>query len=259
MSDPVLIERDGAIATVTLNNPDKMNALGKPMWKALRDGFCRLAEDSSLRCVVVRGAGTKAFAAGADITEFEAERADPGQARAYDALLHEALTAIDRCPHPTVAMIHGACVGGGLQIAAQCDLRIAGVSAKFGAPVGKLGMAMPCAEVESITRLVGMATMLEILLEGRILDAQEALAKNIVTRLVPDDRVEAEALAAARRIADGAPRVARWHKAYVRRIMEPRPIVEAEREAGYFYFATRDFREGLAAFLGKRKPEFHGE
>lgn len=259
MQGPVLVERDDAVATVVLNNPDKMNALGKPLWRALRDTMRGLAEDASLRCVILRGAGTRAFAAGADITEFEAERSDPLQARAYDALLHEALTAVDQCPHPTVAMIYGACVGGGLQIAAQCDLRIAGASAKFGAPVGKLGMAMPGAEIESITRLVGMGTMLEILLEGRVLDAEEALRKNMLTRVVPDDQVESEARATARRIAEGAPLVARWHKAFARRVMEARPISDEEREAGYFYFATSDFKEGVGAFLSKRKPRFAGQ
>ena len=125
---PVLTSRDGEIATVTLNNPARLNALNKPMWVALGAAMQDLSADDSLRCVVLRGAGDKAFAAGADIAEFASERADARQAKSYGEIIHATMQAVARCRHPVVALIKGACVGGGLEIAAMCDLRICGVS-----------------------------------------------------------------------------------------------------------------------------------
>ena len=130
--ESILIERTGAIATVVLHNPGKLNALHKAMWRDLRDAMVALGKDESLRCIVVRGTGDQAFAAGADISEFASERADRAQARAYGDLIHEAMQSVARCTHPTVALIRGACIGGGLEIAAMCDLRICGASSRVG-------------------------------------------------------------------------------------------------------------------------------
>jgi enoyl-CoA hydratase len=256
---PILISRDGAIATVTFNNPEKRNAFNKPMWAALRDAMDALSADDDLRCVILRGAGDEAFAAGADISEFETERANPGQALAYDQLLNQALTAIYDCRHPTVAMIHGACMGGGLQIAIQCDIRISGESGKFGAPIKVLGLAMPSAEIESIMRVTGPAAMMEILLEGKVLAAEEAYTKGIVSRIVPDEGLEAEAQATAKRIAQGAPLTARWHKQFIHNRLAMSNLTNEEVKGGYFYFDTDDFKEGVDAFLNKRRPAFKGK
>ena len=155
-------------------------------------------------------------------------------------------------------MINGICVGGGLEIAANCDLRICGESSRFGAPVNKLGLVMAHAELRGLLQLVGRATALEILLEGRVFGAQEAKEKGLVTRVVPDDKVEEEAYATARRIADGAPLVARWHKQFAARLADPRPLTEAEIDEGYACFGTEDFRIGYRAFLDKSKPQFKG-
>jgi len=155
-------------------------------------------------------------------------------------------------------MIHGICVGGGLEIAAMCDLRICGESSRFGVPIKNLGLVMAHAELEGLVRLAGPAVALEILLEGRIFDAQEALSKRLVTRVVPDGEVSTEALATARRIADGAPLVARWHKQFVQRVMNPAPLSEAEHEQDFACFGTEDFRTGYQAFLEKVKPNFKG-
>jgi len=259
MSDPILVSHDGDIATVTLNNPTKRNALNKAMWVGLCDAFKELSENDGLRCIVLRGAGDDAFAAGADITEFEAERSNPDQARAYDQLLRDALEAIYHCPVPTIALIKGACMGGGLQIATQCDIRVAAENARFGAPIKFLGLAMPGQEIESIMRICGPATMTEILLEGRVYKAEEAYVKGLVGRVVSTDDVEAEAYATARRIAEGAPLTARWHKAFIRQQTTPAELPAAEAEKGYFYFDTEDFKEGVDAFLNKRKPGFRGK
>ena len=258
MSAPVLVSRDGAIATVALNNPERLNALNKVMWAALGQAMRKLSADDSLRCVVVRGAGEKAFAAGADIAEFARERADAKQAKAYGNLIHETMQAVARCRHPTVAMIKGACVGGGLEIAAMCDMRIAGESSRFGIPVNKLGLTMAYGELMGLLALVGRAVALEILLEGRVFDAAEAYRKGLVNRVVPDDKVEEEAYATARRIAEGAPLVNRWHKQFIERIAVRAQLTEKEWDEGFACFDTVDYKEGVAAFLEKRKPDFRG-
>ena len=258
-AEPILLGRDGAIATVTLNNPDKLNALSFPMWMRLGEIVRELEADDGVRCIVLRGAGEQAFAAGADISEFEKVRANAKVAKDYGNKIEGTMRAVKECRHPTVAMIHGVCVGGGLEIASQCDLRICGASSRFGIPINKLGLVVGYGEMQALIDLVGRATALEILLEGRVFGAEEAKQKGLVNRVVADDQVGAEALAAAERIAAGAPLVARWHKKFARRLADPRPLTEAERDEGYACFDTEDYRIGFKAFLAKQKPQFKGK
>ena len=258
MSGSIVVTADGMIARVILDRPDKLNALTKAMWRDLGDAITRLSADRELRCIVIRGAGERAFSPGNDIGEFPSERANKRQAREYGAVMHAAAQALAGCPIPLVAQIHGICVGGGLEIAALCDLRICGTSSRFGAPIKNLGLVMAYAELAPLVRLVGAAAALEILLEGRIFDAAEAKDKGLVTRVVPDDRVAAEAASTAARIAEGAPLVARWHKRFVRRLANPAPIGDTEAEECFDCFDTEDFRTGYAAFLAKGKPKFKG-
>jgi enoyl-CoA hydratase len=259
MSDTILLRRDAAIATVTLNNPEKLNALGLASWKRLGEIFRELHGDDSLRCIVVRGAGNEAFAAGADIAEFEKTRNNSRAGKKYGILLEATMAAIARCRHPVVAMIHGACVGGGLEIISLCDLRICGASSRFGVPIAKLGLVVGYGEMRALIDLVGRAAALEILLEGRVFGAAEAKDMGLVNRVVPDDHVEEEALAAARRIAEGAPLAARWHKKFARRLGQARPLGVRERDDAYACYDTEDFHEGVKAFLAKRKPRFSGK
>ena len=254
----LLVSRDGAIATVALNNPARLNALHKAMWQALRDTMRELAGDESLRCVVLRGAGDKAFAAGADIAEFANERANVAQAREYGGLIHDAMQAVAQCRHPTVALIQGACIGGGLEIAAMCDMRICGSSSRFGVPINRLGLTMAYGELQGLLAVAGRAVALEILLEGRVFGADEAYAKGLVNRVVPDADVEREAYATAERIAAGAPLVARWHKQFIERLTPQVHLTPAQWDEGYACFETADYREGVAAFLAKRKAAFTG-
>jgi len=256
--ESILVERDGAIATVSLNRPEKLNAMTRPMWQALGEAMDRLSADDSIRCVVLRGAGEKAFSPGNDIAEFETERANRSQAIAYGQTMHEAARAITDCRHPTLARIHGICVGGGLEIAALCDLRICGESSRFGAPIKNLGLVMAYPEMSPLVRLVGASVALEILFEGRIFGAQEAREKRLVNRVVADDRVAAECDETAQRIAEGAPLVARWHKKFARRLADPAPLTEAEYLEAFDCFDTEDFRTGYQAFLAKQKPRFGG-
>lgn len=259
MAETILVERDGPIATVVLNRADKLNALTLGMWASIGDAIERLSADDSLRCVIVRGAGEKSFSPGNDIAEFALERSNKKQAIEYGKVMHQTADALANCRHPLIAQIHGICVGGGLEIAALCDLRICGESSRFGAPIKNLGLVMAYAEMAPLVRLVGPSIALEILLEGRIFDAAEAKDKGLVTRVVPDDRVVAEARASAERIADGAPLVARWHKKFARRLASGEPLTVAEVDECFDCFDTEDFRIGYAAFLAKQKPEFIGK
>lgn len=258
MREIVYVERDGAIATVVLNRPDKMNAMTRDMWLKLGAIMRQLNADDSVRCIVLRGAGQKAFAAGADIAEFEQTRSNAQVAKEYGRQVAGTMHEITRARHPTVALIHGACVGGGLEVAAHCDMRIAGASARFGVPIKKLGLVVAYDEMAGLLALAGRAATLEILLEGRVFGAEEAFAKGLVNRVVPDDKVDEETYAAARRIAEGAPLVAQWHKKFALRLADPRPLTEEEYDESYACFETEDFREGAAAFIAKRTPQFKG-
>jgi len=259
MPGNLLFSQHAGIATLTLSNPDRLNAVDAGMWRALEQRMSALNADPELRCVVLRGAGDKAFAAGGDIEEFLTVRATVDDALYYhEELVAAALDAIRSCPVPTVAMIQGACIGGGLEIAGCCDIRIAGESSRFGAPINKLGFSMYPGEMAGLLELVGPAVLLEILLEGRILGAREALAKGLLTRVVDDGDVENEALATAGRILKSAPLVARWHKQWVHRLMKGTPLSAEEKRAAFDFLATEDYREGLDAFLGKRAPVFKG-
>jgi enoyl-CoA hydratase len=260
MTDTILIDNPrGPVATVVLNRPEKLNALTRLMWKRLGEAFEALSAEDAVRCIIIRGAGVRAFAPGNDIAEFETERSNVEQARAYGQDMRRTIEAIDGCRHPVVAQIHGICVGGGLEIAGLADLRICGESSRFGVPINRLGLVMAYAEIGSLIALAGEATALEILLEGRVFDAAEARAKGLVTRVVPDDQVETEARATAQRIAEGAPLVARWHKKFARRLRDARPLTPEEYDEGFACFGTEDFRIGYKAFLAKAKPEFRGK
>ena len=247
---------DGEIATLTLNNPDKLNAINLSMWQQIAADMRQIDDDPGVRCIVIRGAGNEAFAAGGDLEEFVSGRATLDQALHYHGQVAEALNAIADCRHPTVALIGGACIGGGLEIAGVCDLRIAGEKARFGAPINRLGFSMYPGEMEGLLKLAGAAVMKEILLEGRILTAAEAYEKGLVTRVVPDNQVEEEAYATARRICAGAPLVAGWHKQWIRRLSNGKPLNDEEKAASFAFLDTEDYKEGLAAFLEKRKPLF---
>ena len=256
MSELVYVERDGAIATVVLNRPDKLNALTRGMWASLGETVAQLSADETLRCVILRGAGEKSFSPGNDIAEFAHERSNKKQAIEYGKVMHRTADVLAHSRHPLIAQIHGICVGGGLEIAALADLRICGESSRFGAPIKNLGLVMAYAEMAPLVRLVGPAVALEILLEGRIFDAAEAKEKGLVTRVVPDDQVAAEVRSAAQRIAEGAPLVARWHKKFARRLAERTPLTPEELDECFDCFDTEDFRIGYAAFLAKQKPNF---
>ncbi len=190
MAAGILVEREGSLARVTLNQPARLNAVNNAMWQRLGEVFGALDADPELRCVMLTGAGDKAFSVGADISEFEANRSTVEQARAYARRTQAAMTRIAGCRHPVVAKIRGLCVGGGLELALTADLRIAGESARFGIPVKRLGLVVAYSELEPLVQLVGPANALEILLEGRIFGADEALRMGLINRVVPDAELD---------------------------------------------------------------------
>ena len=257
LPDSVLLTRDGAVATVTLNRPERLNALDLAMWHRLGEVLREIEADSHLRAVLVRGAG-QAFAAGADLAEFAKARATAADAEAYGKVMVAALHRLRDLPLPTVAMIRGACVGAGLEIAIMCDLRIAAEGSRFGVPIQKVGVVMPWPELGDLIETVGRATALEILLEGRLFDAAEAAAKGLVTRVVPTDRLESEAEDTLRRLTHGAPSSHRLHKRMARRLTDAAPLSPEEWHEAYAAVESADYREGLAAFIEKRKPRFSG-
>jgi enoyl-CoA hydratase/carnithine racemase len=256
----IIATREGAVATVSMDNPGKLNALTVAMWQELARVMRELSADEDLRCVVIRGAGDKAFAAGADIAEFAAVRNTRERVQQYHREhVHGALQSVAECRHPVVAMIHGPCVGGGLEIACQCDLRIAGESGRFGVPINRLGFSIAYDELAAVLPVVGRTAALEILIEGRVLDAKEAYSKGLLTRVVADASLADEVQATVKRICTGAPLVARWHKQFIRRLTPRAEALTAQEiEDSFAYFDTQDFREGYAAFMEKRQPKFNG-
>lgn len=257
-TEDVLVHIEDRIATVTINRADKHNAMNLGVFAALDRVFTALSADEYLRCVVVRGAGGKAFSAGADISEFESVRKDKQAAIEYAKTSNPSGHKVVTCRHPTIALIEGLCVGGGFGLAALCDLRVCGESSRFGVPVKRLGLVESPEELEFQVKKYGASAMLEILLVGDLLNADKAYHYGIVNKVVPDDQVEAAAYEWAHKIADGAPLTARWHKKFIYRLIDPAPLTDAEKDEGYDAFNTEDFQRGYKAFLAKQKAEFVG-
>ena len=258
MSEPIYVTRDGPIATVVLNRPEKLNAMSVAMNRRLREIMEACDADLDLRCVVLRGTGGRAFCVGADIAEFEATRSSAAKAREYARLGNPAFQSVRECRHPVVALIQGLCVGGGFGLAALADIKVCGESSRFGVPIKRLGLVESHEELEAVVRAIGAGPTLEILLTGDLLDARDALRVGFVNRVVPDDRVEEEAYAVARKIAEGAPLAARWHKRFVYDLVARRSLTDEERDVAYHCFDTEDFRIGYRAFLAKTTPRFVG-
>jgi enoyl-CoA hydratase len=245
------------IARLTLANPGKLNALSVAMWRELRTHVAKLnARPGGVRVVIVRGEGGQ-FASGGDIEEFPQFRFDATTlARFHEEDVRPALQALLDCDLPLVAQIDGACIGGGLEIAACCDIRIAGASARFGVPIAKLGFPLAPAELEIVAGVVGPTVLRELLIEARVLGAQEAFARGLVTRVVADADVAAEARTTAERIAELSPQALRLNKRALRQFTHAAHSSHAERAPHYAYAASDEHREGLAAFNEKRKPRF---
>lgn len=261
MSQELLREVKGGIAAITINRPDQRNAFTYEMWKRLATMIGELKDDPEARVVILRGAGTQAFSAGANIAEFEETRRNSALAIKYHAAVEEAFRAVADLPKPTIAMVAGFCVGGGLELAISTDLRIAADNSRFGMPTAKLGIVMPYWEMSRLVRLVGAGRAMDMVLTARLVEAEEALRIGLISRLVPLAEIEQVTNQVAAEIAAYAPLSHRWHKEILETILRTSDLdglTAEEVKLPFACFDTEDFQEGRRAFLEKRKPEFRG-
>jgi len=245
------------VARITINRPARRNAISSDMWQGLLALAGRIADDPTIKIALIRGAGEEAFSAGADILEMQRGLADPPTLQRMQQAVLDAQAAWERLPIPTIAVIRGACTGGGCGLALACDLRLATPDAFFAIPPAKLGLAYSLADTKRLYDLVGPSRAKEILFTGRRVNAEEALALGMINEIAPSDALEDRALSLAREIAGNAGNSVRAAKAVVNMISDG---VHAETpESKRFYdesFSSPEFLEGAQAFLEKRTPRF---
>jgi enoyl-CoA hydratase/carnithine racemase len=257
--DELRVRRDGALATLTLNRPDKHNAITVAMWEALPGVLAALDGDAAVRVLVVRGAGEEAFASGADISEFGRVRSGAESARVYSAGVAAAERALADFPKPTIAMIHGFCVGGGLELALACDLRWASAAGRFGITAARLGIVYGFDATRRLARVVGPSHARDLLFSGRLVEAEEARAMGLVNRVCAPGELEKETHAYARALAQQAPLAQRGAKEMLQHLAGEGSMtgedIAAFIEAAY---DSADYREGVRAFLARRAARFEG-
>ena len=249
--------RDGAVGHVRLDRPERRNALNRDMWAALPELITALDHDPGTRVLVVSGAGPEAFAAGADIAEFAAGRANPDQARDYEELNGKAFAALRNTAKPVIAMIQGFCIGGGLALALAADLRIAAASSVFSLPPARLGLAYPIEGLRDLLHAVSPAFAKEMLFTARRFTAEEALRAGLVHRVVAPERLASDVSALCAEIGDNAPLTISASKRAIDSLAG-RPVPDDPARLAALCYASADYLEGRQAFLDKRKPRFIG-
>jgi enoyl-CoA hydratase/carnithine racemase len=260
VSDDIHVQQDGVVATVVLNRPAMRNAINLAMWTDIARLTEKLGKDDSVWAIVYRGAGTEAFASGADISEFPASRKDTETASRYNATTAAAYAAVRECPKPTIAMIYGYCMGGAVGLAMACDLRFAAEGSKFGIPAARLSIIYPAEAIAQLVDLVGPAYAKDILFSARVLDGREALSIGLIQRLVPAADLQSTTDDYLRLLADNAPLSLRGSKLTIQSYLAGYTDESRARLRAAVRVATEsaDYREGTQAFLEKRRPKFHG-
>jgi enoyl-CoA hydratase len=253
------VERDGPIGRLVLDNPARRNAIGAEMWRAVPKAIAEFDADQAIRCIVVRGEGALAFAAGADISEFEQRRSSEAGIKAYEVHVDAAHHAIENSPKPVIALIHGFCVGGGLALALSCDLRYADASSRFAIPAAHLGLAYGILGTNRLIATVGHATAREIMYSARRYGADEALAMGLVNRVLPDAELDDYVRKIALELAANAPLTIAASKSVINALIATKgDHVEAEKMVARC-MKSEDYIEGRRAFMEKRSPAFKGK
>jgi enoyl-CoA hydratase len=256
----VLIRKQPPLGWMVLNRPQVRNALNLETWRAIAEGTAALEADPDIRVLIMRGVGNEAFISGADISEFKELRSNAEKAKAYRDWPNRAIAALVNCSKPVVAMIAGVCVGGGVQVALSCDIRIAARGTRFGIPAARLGLAYPLDGVLALTQIVGPANAREILLSARLFDAEEALSMGLISKLVSVEELEGFVRHYAEQMAHNAPLTMAAAKACIREAVKD-PEQRNQKlvdELVARCFNSQDYREGVQAFAEKRRPKFTG-
>ncbi len=256
----MIAEKDGPIGWITFDNPARRNAVSMAMWEALGDIVRDYAKDEAVRVIVLKGAGDKAFVSGADISEFEEKRSSPETTRIYNRASGEANDELMHAAKPTIAMIRGYCIGGGVSVALSCDMRIAAEGAKFGVPAARLGLGYEAKGVRKLMDVVGPSFAKEIFFTARQFTAAEALAMGLINRMVQDAQLEAYVRDYASTIAANAPLTVASIKTIVAELAKDESARDMAlcQQAVDRCFTSDDYIEGRTAFMAKRKPVFKG-
>jgi enoyl-CoA hydratase/carnithine racemase len=256
----IRVSRDGPVGTIVIANPDKFNAMTLDMWRALPEQLAQLDADPEVRVIVLTGDGERAFVSGADISQFGDQRTDPAAQASYNAAVDAAYRAPVKASKPTLAKIRGICMGGGLGLAAACDIRICADDARFRMPAGRLSLGYSQAGVKRFAALIGVQNTYDIFFSARIFDAADALRMGFVTSVVPAAELDAAAAAMAAAMAENAPLTARAVKLAMNAFLDnpAQSDTAAVREAVEACNLSADYREGVRAFAEKHKPRFTG-
>jgi enoyl-CoA hydratase/carnithine racemase len=259
-TDKMLSRKEGGVGYLTFNNPERHNAVSLEMWEAAAGILEEFKNDKNIRVVVLSGAGGKAFVSGADISKFESERSSKDAIDRYNVAVDKANTAVYEFPKPTIAMIRGYCIGGGVGLALCCDLRICSDNSKFGVPAAKLGLGYGFTGIKKLVDVVGPSFAKEIFYTARQFTAPEALAMGLVNRMLPETELEKYVADYAATISGNAPMTVDAVKFIVGEVVKPESKRDLKKAADLVAacFASNDYTEGRKAFMEKRKPAFTG-
>jgi enoyl-CoA hydratase/carnithine racemase len=257
----LVVEKRGGVGWIVFDQPAKRNAINGAMWRGIPHAMRQFDADPGVRCVAFRGSGTEAFAAGADISEFEKIRSQRSAVAAYDGLLDRVLHAIQDSRKPSLAMIHGYCMGGGLEVALACDLRYSGASGQFGIPAAKLGLAYNIEGHKRLLETVGHARAREIMFLGRRYSAAEALAMGMVHRVLPDNQLESFTNEITDVLSENAPLSIANSKTIIEEYVKASGAPNRKKISAAIARCAKssDYQEGRKAFMEKRKPRFTGK